>query len=248
MIRPKVFQVTPDVVCVRRPAYAACSYLILRSDDTIVIDSGTKSDGSDIMHALTTLGRPLSSVSHVVLTHWHNDHAAGARALQDQTGAIVLHHEAEAPFLRRESANGSFKGWLANVAPEAGVLILVKGLFGNAIPRPVETDAFIADGDLVADCLEVIETPGHTEGHVALVFGRTLFAGDGLAVVGDRLRYMTRRVTLDHAAALRSMERLCERDINLICPGHRRPLHVGAQDWAAFHRRVTSGPDWPLFG
>jgi len=112
----------------------------------------------------------------------------------------------------------------------------------------VETAAFIKDGDLVADCLEVVETPGHTKGHVALVFGRTLFAGDGLAVVGGQLRYMSRRVTLDHEAALRSMGRLCERDINLICPGHRRPLHLGDGDWAAFGRRVTSGADWPLFG
>lgn len=245
---------TPDVICVRRPAYAACSYLILRPDDTIVVDSGTKSDGSDITHALETLGRPLDSVSQVVLTHWHNDHAAGARALQDKTGATVLHHRAEAPFLRRESANGSFKGWLANVAPEAGVLILVKGLFGNAIPRPVESATFIADGDTVAlgdtvaDCLEVIDTPGHTEGHVALVYGRTLFAGDALAVVGNRLRYMARRVTLDHAEARRSMARLCERDINLICPGHRRPLTITSGDWAAFGRRVSSDEVWPLFG
>ena len=52
-------------------------------------------------------------------------------------------------------------------------------------------------------------TPGHTPGHVSFYYApeRALFAGDALAVIGDRVRFMARPVTPDLAAARASMRR-----------------------------------------
>src|SRR4051794_7535110 len=64
---------------------------------------------------------------------------------------------------------------------------------------------------------EVIATPGHSPDHVALLFGRVLFAGDtvlgtGSVFVGGDEGSMT--------AYLDSLRRLLELDLEAICPGH----------------------------
>jgi glyoxylase-like metal-dependent hydrolase (beta-lactamase superfamily II) len=63
----------------------------------------------------------------------------------------------------------------------------------------------------------VIATPGHSPDHVALLYGRVLFAGDtvlgtGSVFVGGGEGSM--------AAYLDSLRRLLELDLEAICPGH----------------------------
>jgi len=98
-----------------------------------------------------------------------------------------------------------------------------------------------------------IATPGHTPGHLSFLLRpeRALFAGDALAVVGGRVRFMARNVTPDQAAAWRSMEWLLEPgwSFDILCPGHREPL---VRDVAArceeMRRYLGAGGPWPFLG
>jgi hypothetical protein len=38
---PQVIEVTENVLCVRRPSYLTCSYLIRREADIVLIDAGS---------------------------------------------------------------------------------------------------------------------------------------------------------------------------------------------------------------
>ena len=109
---------------------------------------------------------------------------------------------------------------------------------------------YVLDGDLLFGDFEVMETPGHTPGHVAYYYRpeRALFAGDALAVIGGRVRFMARPVTLDLPAARTSMLKCLTKDIHAIYPGHREPLTTLVPDRVReATRRVTTG-DWPLLG
>jgi glyoxylase-like metal-dependent hydrolase (beta-lactamase superfamily II) len=130
-----------------------------------------------------------------------------------------------------------------------GVLFI--GLLGEAVPEAVEAAEYIKDGQIVAGGFEVIETPGHTPGHASFYYRleRVLFAGDALAVIDGRVRFMARPVTLDVPAARRSMERCLSLDIQVLCPGHREPLTAGvAAECDRMRRHLADGGRWPLLG
>jgi glyoxylase-like metal-dependent hydrolase (beta-lactamase superfamily II) len=140
---------------------------------------------------------------------------------------------------------------LARRIPEWGVGVLLIGLLGEAVPEAVVATQFVKDGDIVADEFEVIETAGHTAGHVSFYLRRhrALFAGDALAVIRGQIRFMARPVTMDLGAARRSMERCLSLDIKVLCPGHREPLvdGVGAE-CNRMRRHLADGGYWPLLG
>ena len=90
MGQPEVFAVTPEVWCVRRRSYLTCSYVMKTSEGIVLIDAGMDSEGADVEFALArAFGARASDVRAILLTHWHNDHAAGARAIQERSAARV---------------------------------------------------------------------------------------------------------------------------------------------------------------
>jgi glyoxylase-like metal-dependent hydrolase (beta-lactamase superfamily II) len=217
----------------------------------VAIDAGMKSTGSEMLAAIEEIGRKPAEVSAVLLTHWHNDHAAGAAELAKHSGAPVYYSAREAGHLTRELASKGLRGRLSAMVPETGPLVLLKGLLGNAPQQAVEATEFVRGGDMVAGGFEAIETPGHTIGHLSYYYaaGRVLFCGDALAVIGGRLRLMARPVTEDLVLARESVLRCLDRPIEFVCPGHREPLvHNGPEECARLREYVKGGGRWPLLG
>ena len=247
-MHPEVIRVSDSITCVRRPSYFTCSYIVTTGSSIVLVDAGMKSDGSDVFYALDQLGRDRRDITTLLITHWHNDHAAGAAEIVEASGAKVVCTEAEAPYLRRDTAATGIAGWIADAVPEVGPFVLVKGLLGNAPMRAAPTDVLVADGDVVQG-FEVIATPGHTDGHAAYYYAPddALFAGDALALVDGQLRYMARRVTPDMVAARASMAKLLERDCALMCPGHRSPGPIDPTDRREFRARLADD-EWPELG
>ena len=129
--------------------------------------------------------------------------------------------------------------------------MLLRGLLEEAPPLAVKAHSLLADGDVVAGGFRVIASGGHTPGHVAYFHegSRVLFCGDAMAVVGGRLRFMARPVTLDQDAARASVVKCLDFKPRLVCPGHRGPLikNVDAEV-ARFRALAMSGAPWPLLG
>ena len=74
-----------------------------------------------------------------------------------------------------------------------------------------------ADGDVYGP-LRVLGLPGHSDDHLAFVFGRAAFVGD--AVLGEGSVF----VTADLAGYLDGLRRLRELDLAVLCPGHGEPI------------------------
>ncbi len=243
-----VEKVVEGVWCLRRRSYATCSYLVARADGLVLVDTGMDSDAGDVAAGLRAADGDWSDIRAIVVTHWHNDHAAGAAVAQQRSGAPVYCGRAEVPFVRRASRRPGVLGAIGDRWPERGPLVLAKGVLTNAPRRAVDEPSTIDDGDEVAG-LEIVVTPGHTAGHLSVwdPSARTLFSGDGLAVVGGEIRRMARAVTPDREAAGRSMRRLLDLEPVVVCPGHRRPMSVTAGDLAAA-RRALDHERWPHLG
>ncbi|MGJ7030421.1 MBL fold metallo-hydrolase [Niabella hirudinis] len=245
-----VKEIHKDIFWVYTPSYYNCTYILKRGADTILIDAGMRSDASDIRSALEQVGISVQCITAIVLTHWHNDHSAGTAALKELSGCQTFCHVDEAGYFQKEPGSGFRR--LADFIPERGILVLFKGLIGDVVPKRVKIDHFVADGDRILDDLEIIKTPGHTNGHIAIYDHSSgfLFAGDALAVIRQRLRLMAGPVTPDKERARASIIKLLSgRSIKGICPGHREPLVINvADEIARFRKEVLHLKRWPLLG
>ena len=251
MFKPKVFEVAPGIYCIYRKSYYNCTYLIHRNEEVILIDASMKSDGGDVFYAMKQLKLPLESIKAILITHWHNDHTAGTKAVKDATQAKVYCHPADVPNMDHSLGRNPFYKRIADAVPELGPMVLFKGLIGEMVPRAVKIDETIEDGDIICNSFEVITTPGHTPGHVAIYDqeSKTLFAGDALACIRGKLRFMARPVTPDLPNARQSMKKVLERDIQLICPGHRQPLTQHVQSEIDRMRKyLDASKNWPYWG
>lgn len=249
-------QVSERVWCIRRASYLTCSYAVRTDRGIVLVEAGMDSSGLDIERGLQrAFGAGVADVRAILITHWHNDHAAGAAAIQAKSGAKIYYHRSDEPQLTRRTVHPGLRDRLALAIPEHGPLVLFKGLLGEAIPRAVTADVFVEDEMIVEDEFVVIATPGHTPGHVAYFHRpeRILFAGDALAVKRQQLAFMSRPVTPDLPAARRSLVRCLERSLALgverVCPGHQYPLSHDVRASAERLRdHAQRGGRWPLFG
>lgn len=251
MMKAQIIEVEKSIWCIRRRDYLTCSYIVETSQGIVCIDAGMDSDGKDVEIGLSEIGKSVKDVQAILLTHWHNDHAAGAYAVQKQSKAAVYYHSKESSYLSGKNTSSSIRAYLSSMIPEWSVLVLVKGLLTDSIPMGVSATKFVNDGDVLCNDFIVIETPGHTLGHLSYYYQpkRVLFAGDSLAVIGNKVRFMTRSVTYDLELARNSMIRSLSFQIDILCPGHRIPLtdSVPARCQEMLSH-LTSGGKWPLFG
>ena len=96
----------------------------------------------------------------------------------------------------------------------------------------------VTDGQEVFG-LEVVDTPGHTPGHIAIfdTDSRVLVAGDALTNTTDGLKGPMREFTVDMPTAQESVRKLAALKPQVILFGHGPPAQ---RDAAAQLRRLAS--------
>nr|ARK09790.1 MBL fold metallo-hydrolase [Fibrella sp. ES10-3-2-2] len=202
-----------------------------------LVDTGYAGSVDAIFSALRKGGEDPAAIKRIMLTHAHPDHAGSVAAIQQELGIPVWAHEQEAPLLE--------KG-LAGEAPiycSPGLINwLIYTLFiksgGNAID-PVTVERRLIDKELLplAGGLQVLHTPGHSRGHMALLLQQesVLIAGDLCANVAG-IDFST--VYEDRALATRSILAVAEQRFDKAVFGHGRLLTAGANEKlkAAFRR------------
>ena len=160
------------------PMGMANAFLIEGNDGLTLIDAGFPGKEAAVFQAIRGLDRSPDQLKHLVLTHGHPDHIGSAAAIVRETSAKTYMHALDIPLAE---SGGPFRP----MRPAPGLLgqVLCR-LFFDPEERmePVLIDQPLSDGELlpIAGGIEVIHTPGHCAGHVALLWrpGRMLFAGD----------------------------------------------------------------------
>jgi glyoxylase-like metal-dependent hydrolase (beta-lactamase superfamily II) len=158
------------------PMGKANAFLIEGDDGLTLIDAGYPGKEAAVFGAIRGIGSSPGLLKHLIFTHGHPDHIGSAAAIVRETDARTYMHpldipiaESGGPFLRR---------------------MMCKLLYHpDERLEPVAIDQPLTAGEILpmAGGIEVIHTPGHCAGQVALLWrpGRMLFAGDvGMNVMG----------------------------------------------------------------
>ncbi|GAA4003859.1 MBL fold metallo-hydrolase [Allokutzneria multivorans] len=170
--------------------HAVNVYAIEDGGQLVLIDSGwaLQESREALTTALRRLDRDLDDISRFLITHIHRDHYTQAVALRREFGHRIALGIGEQPSLTDELLSGKTLTQYADKLLSFGAKVVVDRI-GKAIeirPEPgvwEEPDEWLSNGEVItlADrALRVVETPGHTQGHVVFVdeAAGLLFAGD----------------------------------------------------------------------
>jgi glyoxylase-like metal-dependent hydrolase (beta-lactamase superfamily II) len=197
--------------------------VLLEGDDgeLVLIDAGFPNHETAVFDALSTLGRRPEDLSHIVFTHAHPDHIGSAAAIVKRTGAKTWMHPLDAPIAEN---GGPFRPMKPSPRPVQRILFRIFWRPNEPI-APVGIDQHIHDGETLplAGGLKVIHTPGHSAGHVSLLWrdDRLLIVGDvgsNMAGVSDPLGFE------DQEQGRRSQRQLASLNFQAAAFGHGRAI------------------------
>ena len=219
-IVPGVYQISPSYYNV---------YLI-DSDELILVDVGDPNSANAIQNAVWSIGKQMTDIRHILLTHCHRDHAGGLAKIKRMTGAPVYMHPLEAAAVRK----GETRREYAKPAPgliNKLIVPIVGGLLahGNGI-EPAEVENEVQDGDVIpiVGGIRVIHVPGHSAGQLAFLWdknGGVLFAAEAAF---NTFGIVPSNMGEDFEEAIRSLEKIATLDFDTACFCHGKAIIHGA--------------------
>ena len=206
---------------------------VIAGDPLTLVDTGigTPEALAALEAGLASHDLKLTDVGLALLTHKHADHIGLAGDIRERSGAQVYIHQDDWPGIgdldRRHAEHIPLvlerlkqaqvpRELIEKLAPFAG---------SKRFARQTEAETF-SDGDtfqISGETLEVIHTPGHTQGSVCFRYGRHLFTGDHvLPTISPNIGAGEMRRTGMMQRYLDSLERIAalESDDLVALPGH----------------------------
>lgn len=190
-------------------------FLLDGGTEHALIDAGSGIEPERIVANIERAGVSPDQVKHLLLTHAHGDHAAGARFFRDRLGLEVTCPAEAVPWLEQ----GDLEKTSVAAAMGTGFYPEDFGYDPCPVASPVADGDTVAVGDLE---LRVLDTPGHSRGHVSYLWaesGQTaLFGGDAAFAGGRILIQNIWDCSLQEYAA--TIHRLDGLDLHRLYPGH----------------------------
>ncbi len=180
--------------------------LVTVGGQTILIDTGPSSRRAWLYRALESKNLAPEDVDIVVLTHMHWDHCQNTDMFRN---ARILVHPTELDYARNPNrADFAVAQYMADMVDKMKVEL-------------------VSEGDRVVDGVTIVETPGHTKGHISVAVGggseTVLIAGDAMPDSGTVLRGLPTNVFWDVEDAKSSVEKMVA-SAKVFYPGHDRPF------------------------
>lgn len=192
----------------------------------VLIDAGLPTTLDQLDARLADAGFEVGDVDLVLLTHHDTDHAGGLAEVVERSGATVLAHTAETPYVDgREDP--------------------IKDDGSDTQAPSVAVDVEVVDGVAVrtrAGPMRVVETPGHCPGHVSLYLAeeRLLVSADALtATGGDGLAGPIPDFTPDMETAVDSVGRLAALDVDRVLCYHGGLVEEGSERIGEIHASLA---------
>jgi len=209
-------KITPNIFAIQ--TLVGNQYLILSGQTAILIDTGLPGNDRRILAEISSQSIHTSQLKHILITHADGDHFGSLRALQSSTSAETSTSLAEATAI---CAGQSSRPLIAKNFIQRGLFRLTGKLFRAEAAR---VDIILESGVIlpVLNGLQVLDTAGHTPGHVSFYLPeeKILFAGDSIWSKGGKPTPSSGANTWNVELARLAFERQMALSPKIIAAGH----------------------------
>ncbi|MFW5434536.1 MBL fold metallo-hydrolase [Paenibacillus apiarius] len=205
--------------------------LLWDKDTAILVDACYPGQLPHIREAMEQTNVPLDKLDTVILTHQDLDHIGSLPLmLKESPRKIeVLASEVERPYIQGDKR---LLKLTAEAVEQADAMLppdlpeqlrsAFKAMLAN--PPQAQVDRTLADGDVLPYCggIIVIDTPGHTPGHISLYHqpSKSLIAGDAMVIADGELHGPNPQYSLDIDTAISSLNKLAQFEIDTVICYH----------------------------
>jgi glyoxylase-like metal-dependent hydrolase (beta-lactamase superfamily II) len=191
-----------------------------------------------VLNAVRRLGYTPSDVKRIIITHHHPDHVGSLSELRYATGADVIAHPLDVPYIdgHLHQSITKNKGWYRVLLELSGKLWRI---------APAEVTLTVDDGDELPGDIKIVHTPGHTPGSICIYIEskRLVITGD-LLVNSFGLKLPSRAFTVDLEEEIDSLKKLTCLEFDTICFGHGKPvIHHARTTVSEFVCKISSSRD-----
>jgi glyoxylase-like metal-dependent hydrolase (beta-lactamase superfamily II) len=209
-------EIIPNVHII--PKTVANPYLLIDPDGLTLIDAGLPGSHRKILRYMAGLGYAPRDLKRILITHSDYDHVGGLAPLKAASGARVYASPVEAQAMAEGHASRPVK-------PRRLITRLLFGLMGGLFkPARIQVDELLLEGQVlpVQGGLRVVETLGHTPGHISLFAPSAgiLFCGDSIVSGEDGLRGSSGANNWDQAKSDESVRKQAALGARILCSGH----------------------------
>jgi glyoxylase-like metal-dependent hydrolase (beta-lactamase superfamily II) len=209
-------EIIPNVHLI--PKTVANPYLLIDPDGLTLIDAGLPGSHRKILRYMASLGYAPRDLKRILITHSDYDHVGGLAPLKAASGARVFASPVEAQAMAEGHASRPVK-------PRRLITRLLFGLMGGLFkPARIQVDELLSDGQIlpVLGGLRVVESLGHTPGHISLFAPSAgiLFCGDSIVSGEEGLRGSSGANNWDQAKSDESVRKQAALGARILCSGH----------------------------
>ena len=199
------------------------AFLVADGTDLTLVDTLGEEHPYPILAAIRQMGRSVSDVKRIWLTHAHFSHVRGLKAMKELSGAKVCSHAFEADIV-----SGDRKAQRVSIVPKRPFRAYIPFQLGLALGLgdhpPCPVDDTLAEGHEEGG-LAVLHTPGHTPGHLAFWSEKhkILLSGDAI-VTWPELAAGWDSFTLNERQRGESLRRMAALAPEKVGVGHGDPI------------------------
>ena len=217
------------------PVAPVNAYLIEGKNGNMLIDTGwnTPESYTALSSELKSYGFTIKDLTHITTTHMHPDHCGMAGKIKQFSNAHLSVSEIEAKLMHERYVEVDDllakmqQLLLSNGVPPSEALVLTQSSMpARSLVVVVQPDRLLKGGDTISfDPFEftVIDTPGHSPGHISLYEAahKWLFSGDHvLPDITPNISYHPQSGPDPIGAYLKSLEQVYDLEVSFTFPGH----------------------------
>lgn len=201
------------------PGVTANPYVLVDADGVTIIDAGLPGSQKKILAYIESLGKSAQDVKRIIITHADLDHVGGLAALQKASGARTYASQIEADAIAKGKPS---RGLRYTGFSLRRILFALLGPFVKATPFQIHE--IVAEGQTLPTLggLQVLDTAGHTPGHISLFAPAVgvLFCGDSMVSEEKGLLGSRPGITWDETKARESERKQAGLGAHIVCAGH----------------------------
>jgi glyoxylase-like metal-dependent hydrolase (beta-lactamase superfamily II) len=205
------------------------AFLVADGKDLTLVDALAEAHPFRILAAIRQMGRSVSDVKRIWVTHAHYSHLCGLAEMKELSGAKVCAHPWEADIV-----SGERKAQRVSIVPKRPLQAYFPFQFALALGigdhPPCEVDDHLRD-EQEEGGLTVLHTPGHTPGHLSFWSEKhkVLISGDAIVTWPEEAAGWD-SFTLNERQRGESLKRMAALSPEKVGVGHGDPIAKRASE------------------